>query len=218
MARVSKDGCENGAGRHPSRRRASAAPLDEDGDIFTDSGHRPHGRVSRDEAPTASWFETRARSALLTMRGVSFARLRRRFCCLRRRFCYRIDQVDEGVADFAIPDSSERGQQFERVAVRNELGRSGTRALPGRRVGIGLEQGADRDIEYPGDLGKPPGADSVRAFLIFLYLLERDAEPAGEVALRHAQDQSMSADGLSDLDVRGIGPPPCVLHCKIHYL
>jgi hypothetical protein len=54
-------------------------------------------------------------------------------------------------------DTPERGQQFERVAVRNELGRSGTRALAGGRVGIGIEQGADRDIEYPGDMGKPPG-------------------------------------------------------------
>ena len=109
-------------------------------------------------------------------------------------------------------DNPERGQQFERVAVRNELGRSGTGSLAGRRVGVGLEQGADRDIEYPGDMGKPPGADPIRAFFIFLYLLERDAEPAGEVALRHAHDQSMSADGLSDLDVRGGRSPSCALH------
>ena len=150
--------------------------------------------------------------------GASSARLRRRFSRLRRRFCNRIGQIDEGVADFAIPDSSERGQQVERVAVRNELGRSGTGSLAGGRVGIGLEQGADRDIEYPGDLGKPPGADPVRAFFIFLYLLERDAELTGEVALRHAHDQSMSANGFSDLDVRVSRPPPCVLHCEMHYL
>src|SRR5258708_1291955 len=132
---------------------------------------------------------------------------------LRRRFCYRVDQADEGMADFAMPDAPERGQQFERVAVRDELGRSGTRALARRRVGIGIEQGADRDVEYPGDLRKPPGADPVHALFIFLYLLERDAELAGEVALRHADDQSMSANGLSDLDVRGIRPPPFSLDC-----
>src|ERR1700685_1981074 len=115
-----------------------------------------------------SWFETRARCALLTMRRASSARLRRRFSGLRRRFCNRIGQVDEGVADFAIPDSSERGQQVERVAVRNELGRSGTGSLAGGGVGIRIEQGANRNIEYPGDLGTPPGADPVRRFFIFL--------------------------------------------------
>src|ERR1700675_3639368 len=115
-----------------------------------------------------------------------------------------------------MPDVPERGQQFERTAVGNELDRGGTRALAGGRVGIGIEQGADRDIEYPGDLREPPGADPVHAFLIFLYLLERDAEPAGEVALRHAHDQSMSADRLSDLDVRGIRLPPFSLRCECH--
>src|ERR1700737_125236 len=109
-------------------------------------------------------------------------------------------------------DAPERGQQFERVAVRNELDRSRTRAFAGKCGCISIEQDADRDIEYLGDLRKPPGADPVHAFFIFLYLLERDAEPAGEVALRHAPDQSMSADGLSDLDVRGIRPPIFFLH------
>jgi hypothetical protein len=62
--------------------------------------------------------------------------------------------------------------------------------------------------------GEPPGADPARAFFISLYLLERDAEPAREVALRHAHDQSVIADGLSDLGVRGIRSPHCALHCK----
>src|SRR5450756_1156642 len=112
----------------------------------------------------------------------------------RRRPCNRIDQVDEGVADFAVRDAPERSQQFERIAVRNELDGSGTRARSRGCVGIGIEQGADWNIEYPGDLGKPPGADPVHALFIFLYLLERDAEPPGEVALRHARDQAMSPD------------------------
>ena len=77
---------------------------------------------------------------------------------------------------------------------------------------------AKLDRKYPGDPGEPPGVGPVRAFFIFLYLLQRHAELTGEVALRAAHDQSMSADGLADLDVRGIRPPPCVLHCKIHYL
>ena len=137
---------------------------------------------------------------------------------LRRRFCDHIDQVDEAVADTVIRDAPERAQQLERVAVWNELDRSGTHALAGGRRGIGIEQGADRDIEYLGDSRKPPGADPIHAFFIFLYLLGRDAEPAGEVALRHAQDQPMSANGLSDLDVRGIRPPSFFRHCKMHYL
>jgi len=136
----------------------------------------------------------------------------------RRRPCYRIDQVDERVADFAMRDAPERGQQFERTAIRNELDGSGTRVLFRGCVGIRIEQGADRNIEYLGDLGKPPGADPVRALFVFLYLLERDAQPASEVALRHARDQAMSPDGLSDLDVRGSRQAPISLHCEIHYL
>ena len=104
-------------------------------------------------------------------------------------------------------DAAERGQQFERAAVRKELDRSGTLAHAGRGVCVDVEQGADRDIEYLGDLRQPSGADPVRALFIFLHLLERDAKLAGEIALRHARDQPMSADGLPEFDVRGIRPP-----------
>ena len=107
-------------------------------------------------------------------------------------------------------DAVERGQQLERAAVWQQL--DGGRVLAARRDRIGIKQGADRDIEYLGDLRKPPGPDPVGAVFVFLHLLERDAKPAGEVALRHARDQSTSSNGLPELNVRGIRPPISLLH------
>ncbi len=129
---------------------------------------------------------------------------------LRRRLCDRIDEVDEGVADLAMRDAVERGQQLERAAVGQQL--DGSRALAARRDCIGIKQGADRDIEYLGDLRKAPGPDPVGAVFVFLDLLERDAKPASEVALRHARDQSTRPDGLPEFNVRGIRPPISFLY------
>jgi hypothetical protein len=54
---------------------------------------------------------------------------------------------------------------------------------------------------------KAAGADAVRALFIFLQLLKRDTEPARKLVLGHASDQPVRANGVSDLDVRGIGSP-----------
>ena len=63
------------------------------------------------------------------------------------------------------------------------------------------EESTDRDAEYLGDLGKTPGTDPVRALFVFLHLLERDADLACEVALGHAREQPIRADGFAHLAV-----------------
>src|SRR2546421_1134964 len=84
-----------------------------------------------------------------------------------------IDQLDEAAADRAVRDSRKRGQQTQRALVRNELDRRGARrALVCGRIRIGVEEGADRDTEYRGDLRKAPGADPVDALFVFLNLLK----------------------------------------------
>src|SRR5262249_23561060 len=49
------------------------------------------------------------------------------------------------------------------------------------------------------------GTDAVRAFLVFLHLLERQAERMRELLLRHAQHHPTHAHTASDMPVNGMG-------------
>jgi hypothetical protein len=57
-----------------------------------------------------------------------------------------------------------------------------------------VEQCSDRDAQNGRNLNQPPGSDPVGADLVFLDLLERDAEPGGELRLRHAFGRAPDAD------------------------
>jgi len=64
-----------------------------------------------------------------------------------------------------------------------------------------------RHREHVGDPGEPPGADPVHAALVFLHLLEGDADRIGKLGLRHAAQQPLRADPAADLDVLRLGRP-----------
>ena len=53
----------------------------------------------------------------------------------------------------------------------------------------------------PGDLLKAPGADAVRALLVFLNLLEGDAQAFAELFLAHAKHGAAQADPTPDMNV-----------------
>src|ERR1700761_546261 len=91
-----------------------------------------------------------------------------------------------GAADAAVglqePHRAGGVQRFERIG--------GSVAAQLRRA----EQRRQRHIENPGDAGQPPGADTVRSSLVFLHLLEGDANELSEFGLRHAARVALRAD------------------------
>jgi hypothetical protein len=87
--------------------------------------------------------------------------------------------------------------------IRDEIGRHGT-ARSDSRPG---EKGGDRDVEYLGDQRKAPGTNPVRAFFIFLHLLEGDTEALRKGPLRHFCHQPMCTYGCADFAVRRSWPP-----------
>jgi hypothetical protein len=60
---------------------------------------------------------------------------------------------------------------------------------------------ADVHIESYRDVPQPARRDTIRPSLVFLDLLERDAELVAEFGLTHAELPSANADSLPDLDV-----------------
>src|ERR1044072_1573864 len=57
-----------------------------------------------------------------------------------------------------------------------------------------FEEKRDRNAKDKRDLLKPARADAVGALLVFLHLLECQAEPIGELLLAHAKHHSAHAD------------------------
>jgi hypothetical protein len=96
----------------------------------------------------------------------------------------------------------------------------------GCRERILIEEG-DRYRQGPRDFQEPPGADAVFALLVFLNLLERDAEDVRQLLLAHAQRHALETDACADilidearsLGVKGRGPESfdrlqlAIVHC-----
>src|SRR5262249_20612245 len=66
-----------------------------------------------------------------------------------------------------------------------------------------------RHAENLGDALQAPGRNAVRAFLVFLHLLERDADEIAELGLRQAALQAQRTHTLADLGVAGISASSC---------
>jgi len=124
-----------------------------------------------------------------------------------RGFGDPIDQFAEIATDRWIRDLGKGGQQFNRSRVGNELDWNITAcSFATRCIHSSFEKGADRNPEDIRDLRKAPGADTVHTFFIFLYLLERDADPLCKGPLRHARGQPMRANGFANFAVGRIRP------------
>ena len=63
----------------------------------------------------------------------------------------------------------------------------------------------DRHLQRVGHRLQPAGADAVRALLVFLDLLKRDAELVAELLLAQAEHLPAHAHPAADIDVRRIG-------------
>src|SRR5208282_6868168 len=60
----------------------------------------------------------------------------------------------------------------------------------------------DRNLEYFGEPLQPPGADTVGALFIFLYLLKRQPERVGDGCLRNAKIEPAYFEAAADLTIR----------------
>src|SRR5690349_6408340 len=108
--------------------------------------------------------------------------------------------MEHGQTRCVVVDPVEALQQPQRVRLGQQIARGLLgRGLSGRRSAV--EQSRDRHTENVGDLGKPAGADPVRALLVFLHLLECYTYPPAELTLRQALLQPTDADVLTDQDV-----------------
>src|SRR5439155_7794687 len=68
-----------------------------------------------------------------------------------------------------------------------------------------LEKKRHRNLQDVRNLLQPAGADPVRALLVFLDLLEREAKPIAELLLAHAQHHATHAHTAPDMLVDGVG-------------
>ena len=68
-----------------------------------------------------------------------------------------------------------------------------------------FEEKRNRHLQNIGDLLQAAGADAVGAFLVFLHLLEGQAEGVAEFFLTHAQHHPTHAHARADMLVDRIG-------------
>ena len=76
--------------------------------------------------------------------------------------------------------------------------------LAHRRLGLAgepLEEERDRYVERVGDIPQTRGGDAVHAGLVFLNLLELDANLVGQLLLRHADQPAPMTDAFAHVDI-----------------
>src|SRR5712671_3480608 len=104
-----------------------------------------------------------------------------------------LDQIDDSAAQLGVLDAHEGLGQRQAVGGRQEVGDIGRRGRLGKSV-VRLARGVRRAVEEERhrylqdvcDLLKAARADPVRTLLVFLYLLEGEAERVAELLLTHA--------------------------------
>src|SRR5690606_4849579 len=93
------------------------------------------------------------------------------------------------------------------------LFRLGLRTRCGRILLLdSLEEEADRDAERLGDVPEPRGADPVHAGLVFLDLLELDADDIAELLLGHSDHPPPVPDPLANMHVNRVFHRAALLH------
>jgi hypothetical protein len=111
-------------------------------------------------------------------------------------------QFDEGGSDALVRNGAERLQKRRAMPVDHEVFHSarGRCVVPVLAIHV-FEEETGRHAKSVGDLMQAASADPVGALLVFLDLLERDAERRGELLLAHANQESPHADAAADLPV-----------------
>jgi hypothetical protein len=122
------------------------------------------------------------------------------------------DEAHDGVPDIRVFEAQERAGQRVPFGFHQKISdmirrRFGVFLRSNARRWQALEEERYRDTQHGRELVKPPGADAIGPFLVFLDLLERDAEPVGDILLTHAERKPAHANALADMLVRRVGMP-----------
>jgi hypothetical protein len=112
-------------------------------------------------------------------------------------------EIEDGAPALGRLDAGIRLEQVAgaRLGQMRDLARQRARAL--RLVEI-ADQIADAAFERFGDLHEPREADAVRPMLVFLHLLERDADSARELVLAHSQFLAAQPDAGAQRDIERV--------------
>lgn len=103
-----------------------------------------------------------------------------------------LDQLDDRQANGRLADDGKGLREPERAPIGDQKQRCG--AAGWRSVLNTVEQRRHREAEDFGNADKPAAADAIGPFLVFLHLLESDAEPVGELRLGQAFGHAPNAD------------------------
>src|SRR5450759_5436114 len=121
------------------------------------------------------------------------------------------DQFDDAAPELGVGDARERTGQRQALGGRQKIGNVGRRSsfgeAPGVRgaAGASLEQKRYRHLKYFGDLLDAACTDPVGALLVFLNLLEGEAQCFAELLLAHAQHDAAHAHTTADIFVNRVG-------------
>src|SRR5664280_693330 len=121
-----------------------------------------------------------------------------------------LDQFDDAAAQLAVLDLHERLGQRETVGGGEEvrhIGRRGRFAHAGMfgQMRAAFEEKRNRHLQDVGNMLQPAGADAVGALLVFLHLLEGEAEGVAELFLTHFEHHPAHAHARADMLIRQVG-------------
>src|SRR6185437_16192293 len=133
------------------------------------------------------------------------------------RWTHRLDQVEDPLSNRRIgnpvigADELKRFAAAERVVAERILmiGLPGWPAgwyateIAGQRIGHVIEEEADRHVQHAGQIEQARCSDPIYATLIFLHLLERQAEGFAEPLLAHAQQGPAETDTRANMHIYG---------------
>ena len=121
-----------------------------------------------------------------------------------------LHELDDTSLEFRVLDPHEGLGERESVRRGEKVGHVGRRRRRFCRLGCtryarcALEEERHRDLQDVGDLLQSAHADAVRALLVLLDLLKRQAKCAAEIHLAHCQHHPAHAHPAADVLVDGI--------------
>src|SRR6185437_9162585 len=126
-------------------------------------------------------------------------------------------ELEDAAAQLRVGDAEISAHQFKSftphdrlVTVKHSGGFAQTLGRLGRPIGVDLravgniqifEKERHRDIEHLRQLVQPAGTDAVGAALVFLYLLEGEADGLAEFLLAHAEQRAAQPNPCTDMHI-----------------
>src|SRR5947209_6371798 len=121
------------------------------------------------------------------------------------------DQIDDAAPELWLLDPHEgfrqrksfgSGEKIRHIGRRGSFFRPVTHSM---QVGCALEKECHGNLQDVGNLLQSACSDAIRAFLVFLHLLEGEVECIPEFFLAHRQHHPTHAHPAADVPVDGIG-------------